>query len=137
MGEHECKYEMIFSDIKTNIEESVKSMRKTVQWVLSISIGAILMLIIAVTTLGVKQSNTETQIQKINQDYTPLFFSRAITGSNDRLIDVLMSLPATTKDDPRYLDAIKSRDEFQRTMLELVGESKRGGNSSASNSSAK
>lgn len=135
MSDHECKYEMIFADIKTNIDKSVAGMKKTVQWVLSVSAGAILVLVIAVTTLGVRLNNTEILMQKINQDYTPLFFSRALTGSNDRLIDILLSLPGTTKDDPRYIEAIKNRDDFQREMMNLVGDSKRGSGGNGQNSS--
>jgi hypothetical protein len=131
MAEHECKQEAIFHDIKENIEKTVKNLKQTVQWVLGISVAFILLLVVGVTETRFRQSTIEEQVRKINDDYTPLFIMRGITGSNDRLIDVIRSLPDSTKDDRRYLDAIKSRDDFQREILEMASSAKRSGGSSS------
>ena len=107
-------------------ESELKKMTNFLRWVLGITVPLLLILIGSAVRAEVKTNAVEKQVQKINDDYTPLFVMEGIVGSNDKLINILNVLPQTTRDDPRYLDAIKERNDFQREILNRAALSKRG-----------
>ena len=77
-------------------------------------------------TLPSEVKATQKQVQKITDDYLPYFAFEYIVESNQRLIDVLITLPYTTKDDPRYKEAIEKWNKLQNDVVKQVGQSKRG-----------
>lgn len=114
--------------IKCKIEAEVKKMRAITQWLIGITIPILLLLVIAITRIDGKQSDNETRITKINNDYAPLIVIQDIMENNDHLLNIIQSIPRTTIDDQRYLNAVKSRDEFQRKALQRASTVKRSGN---------
>jgi hypothetical protein len=121
--------------MEDKISKFMDDIKTSIRWTIGVSAGFILLIVVGVTETRSRQSTTEKIVERINDEYVPLFIMRAITGSNDRLIDVITSLPTNTKDDDKYKAAIKSRDDFQREILQLAAESKRGGGGSPGSSS--
>jgi len=107
-------------------ESEFKKMTAFLRWVLGIMIPLMVFLIGGAVRAEMKTNDLERRVQLINDEYTPLFVMEGIVGSNDKLINILNVLPQTTRDDPRYLDAIKERSEFQREILNRAALSKRG-----------
>jgi len=108
-------------------ESELKKMASFLRWILGIMVPFMMILAGGAIRAEVKANDLEKRVQTINDDYTPLFVMEGIVGSNDKLINILNVLSQTTKDDPRYVDAIKERTEFQREILNRAALSKRGG----------
>ncbi len=67
-----------------------------------------------------------TDIKKIQGDYLPSFAFQYIVESNQKLINVLTTLPQSAKDDPRYQEALKEWSQLQQEVIKQVGNNKRG-----------
>jgi hypothetical protein len=109
------------------IELELKKMRQTMTWFVGITIPILILIIGGWGRAEVRITNTSEIVQKINDDYTPLFVMEGITGSTDKLINILNILPTTTKEDPRYIEAIRDREEFNREILTTAARTRGGG----------
>ena len=128
MEQHEC----IMKDELTLAIESIKTQNR---WFMGIFGGAILLLLVGYGSLGTGYTTNKANITKINNDYAPLVVIQDISHDNRNLINILQLLPETTKDDLRYINAIKESQEFQAEALRRAAGSKRGGSSSSGNGS--
>ena len=115
---HECR-------MKDELTEMVKSLQNSVKWTLGICAGTILFLVIAIVTVQTKQTAHEAWLQKINDNYAPLVVVQDISKDNSNLIKVLQMLPETTKDDPRYINAVNESQAFQTEALRRAASAKR------------
>lgn len=111
--------------LEEKLTKTVDKLQKSVKWTLSICVGSILLLIVSVTTLGGTAINNSKRIDKINDDYLPYFAFQYMLESNQRLIDILIALPVTTKDDPRYLEVMNAWNKLQNDIARQAGLNKR------------
>lgn len=111
--------------MKDELTEMVKSLQNSVKWTLGICAGAVLFLVIAIATIQTKQTTQETWLQKINDNYAPLVVVQDIAKDNSNLIKILQMLPETTKDDPRYINAVNESQLFQTEALRRAASAKR------------
>ena len=119
MTEHACIME-------EKINHAIDDIRNTVKWALGVFAGFILFLVISVVTLGVTAVTNQNSIEKINNDYAPLMVIQDISHDNANLIKIIQMLPSTTKDDPRYIEAINESLQFRSEALRRASASKRG-----------
>ena len=118
--EHECVQE-------ENLNKFMRGIRNTITWVLGSCVAFVLTILIAVSVQGTNQKAIDKQVQKITKDYAPLIVIQDIYENNDKMLQIIQMLPQTTKDDPRYIEAIRDREEFQRNALMRASAVKRGG----------
>lgn len=111
--------------MRDELTEMVKSLQNSVKWTLGICAGAILFLVIATATIQAKQTAQEAWLQKINDNYAPLILIQDISKDNSNLIKILQMLPETTKDDPRYINAVNESQSFQTEALRRAAITKR------------
>jgi len=119
MTEHACIME-------EKINHAIDDIRNTVKWALGVFAGFILFLVISVVTLGGTAVTNQNSIEKINNDYAPLMVIQDISHDNANLIKIIQMLPSTTKDDPRYIEAINESLQFRSEALRRASTSKRG-----------
>ena len=113
--------------MKDELTKMVEKLQRSVKWTLSICVGALLILIISVTTLGGTSVQNSRQIEKINDDYAPLVVLQDMAKDNADLIKIIQMLPNTTKDDLRYINAINESMQFRSEALRRASAVKRSG----------
>lgn len=128
MEQHKCI-------MKDELTLAIEGFRKQLFWFMGIFGGAIILLLVGYGALGTGYTTNKANIAKINNDYAPLVVIQDISHDNRNLINILQSLPETTKDDPRYINAINESQTFQAEALRRAAGSKRGGSSSSGNGS--
>lgn len=127
MTPHEdCIYKEVFKDIKANMETTISNLKKTVQWAVGIMFFVVIGVAVNMAQNSVRITKVEEVAVNINKDYTPLFVVEGIQGSNMKLIEVLQAIPDSKKDNPRYLEAIRERNEFQAQILKQIALTRRG-----------
>jgi len=114
--------------MEEKINKAIDKMEKAVKWQIGIFGSVILFLVISVVTLGGTSVTNKNDIKKINDNYAPLEVLQDISHDNMNLIKVLQTLPSTTRDDPRYINAINESLEFRSEALRRASSTKRGGN---------
>lgn len=113
--------------MKDEFTKAIESIRIQNRWFMGIFGGAIIALLIGYGAYGSRLSSNEAQTMKINYDYAPLVVIQDIAKDNRNLIKILQMLPETTKDDPRYLNAVAESEAFQNESLRRASGAKRGG----------
>ena len=113
-------------ELEHKITSAVNDIRSTVKWGLGIFAGFILFIVISVVTLGGTALENKKDIKTIRDDYAPLLVIQDISHDNMLLIKTIQMLPTTTKDDPRYINAINESLEFRSEALRRASSVKRG-----------
>lgn len=116
-------------EMKDDLTKAIEGIKNQNRWFMSIFGGAIILLLVGYGNIGTTVSNNTGRITKINNDYAPLIVIQDIMENNDRFIKIIQLIPQTDKDDPRYLDAIREREIFQREALQRASGTKRSGSS--------
>ena len=112
--------------MEEKINTAIDDIRSTVKWALGIFAGFILFLVISVVTVGGTSVNNKSHIKTINDNYAPIDVIRDISTDNMNLIKIIQTLPNTTKDDPRYINAVNESFQFRNEALKRAATSKRG-----------
>lgn len=118
--------------MKDELTEMVKSLQASVRWTLGICAGAIVLLLVGYGTMQARNIDMDERLQRINDNYAPLVIVQDIYENNDKMLQIIQMLPQTSKDDPRYMEAIRDRESFQREALSRAATVKRGGYASQS-----
>lgn len=113
--------------MKAELTTMVDKLQNWVKWTLGICVGFIVLLVVGITVFQTKQAALSEMVMKINYDYAPLIVIQDIAKDNRNLIKIIQMLPETTKDDPRYLNAITESESFQNEALRRAAGAKRGG----------
>lgn len=117
------------SALRTESPENKKL--DTILWIVGVAFAAFLAVgVYQLISFGEVKAQTvtnTTNIEKIQGDYLPYFAFEYIVESNNELINLISIIQQTTKDDPRYLDAIKKWNELQQEIVKQAGQNKRSG----------
>lgn len=109
-------------------EPSQERKMNVMMWIIGITFTAFLGIgAVQMISFGEVRAQTEqnsTDIKKIQVDYLPYFAYQYIVESNQKLINILSALPNTTKDDPRYLEAVKEWNQLQNDVIKQAGVNK-------------
>ena len=112
--------------MKDELTKAVEGIKTQNRWFMGIFGGAVILLLVGYGALGSGHIATKTQITKINDDYAPLMIIQDIMESSDKSNQIILMIPQTAKDDPRYLEAINDREKFQREAIQRISSVKRG-----------
>ena len=108
----------------------------TILWVVGVAFAAFLAVgvyqLISFGEVKAQTVSNTADIEKIRGDYLPLFAFEYIVESNNELINLISIIQQTTKDDPRYLDAIKKWNDLQQEVIRQAGQNKRSGSGGTS-----
>jgi flagellar basal body-associated protein FliL len=108
---------------KEHTKEKGDSMQKIIIALLSVFIGVGITQITLSIKLTVAQNNLEERVQKINDDYTPLFVIDAILESNQLMTKELIGIKENDQDKVRQIQ--NEYFSFQRKVISSLAK-KRG-----------
>ena len=98
-------------------------------WIAGIAFGSFLPIAILQTIsfgeVRAQTNNNTESIETIKKDYLPYFAFQNVMDMNQKMINLITTINQTTKDDPRYQQALKEWNELQNQILKQAGQNKR------------